>query len=137
MSNPHFVAMSACEDSQERVPSSAASSSGRVEDTGKFISENARDQALLKTIADLRQKQKEQTDAKKKITKELKNAKKRKARIVKKARELSNEDLVEVMRFRARFAGNAAEPVAAASQASKQDADDASSHEGHEGGPSA
>ena len=67
----------------------------------------------------------------------MKNAKKRKARIVRKARELSNEDLIEVMRFRARFAGNAVEPVAAASQASKQDAEDASSPEGREGDPSA
>ena len=121
VSNPHIVAMSACEDSQERVLSSAASSSGRVEDTGKFISENARETALLKTIDDLRKQQKEQAGARKN-TKELENAKKRKARIVRKARELSNEDLVEVMRFRARFAGNAAEPVAARSQASKQDA---------------
>ena len=129
--------MSACEDSQERGPSSAASSSGRVEDTGKFISENARETGLLKTIADLRKQQKEQADARKKITKELKNAKKRNARIVRKARELSNEDLVEVMRFRARFAGNVAEPVAARSQASKQGAEDASSPEGHVGDPSA
>ena len=102
-------------------------------DAGKFIADHGSETALLKTIDDLRKQQKEQADARKKLTKELRNAKKRKARIVKKARELSNEDLVEVMRFRARVAGKEAEPVAAHSHASKHNGEDESRPQGHEG----
>ena len=102
-------------------------------DAGKFIADHGSETALLKTIDDLRKQQKEQAGARKKLTKELRNAQKAKGQGHEKARELSNEDLVEVMRFRARVAGKEAEPVAAHSHASKHNGEDESRPQGQEG----
>jgi hypothetical protein len=70
---------------------------------------------LLQQIARLKREQNLMRANKKKIAKELRNAERRKARLKRKARQLTDTDLVEVIRLRATAsAENAATKVEAA-----------------------
>ena len=81
---------------------------------------------LLNHIADLRRQQKEARDARAKLSKELKNATRKKKRLQRKARQLSNQDLLQVLSMRE--ASAAASPntgeASAAKAPAKQDADE-------------
>ena len=57
-------------------------------------------QELLNAIADLKQQQMTLRAQKKKVSKELRNAEKKKTRLKKKARQLSDKDLVTVLQMR-------------------------------------
>ena len=57
-------------------------------------------QELLNAIADLKQQQATLGAQKKKVSKELRNAEKKKTRLKKKARQLSDKDLVTVLQMR-------------------------------------
>ena len=125
--------MAALKDSPEKASGSAASSSAATLDASLFVSQHGRDDNLLQTIDRLKKQQAEHAAAKKKVATELRNCKKRKMRIVHKAKELTNEDLVEVLRFRAKGGDKQAEPLAADSQQSETNGESASPVEDQQG----
>ena len=57
-------------------------------------------EALLQSITRLKAEQKAMREAKKNVTKSLRNAEKRRARLKKRARQLSDVDLVAVLQMR-------------------------------------
>jgi len=63
---------------------------------------------LHQEIEELKKAQQAARDAKKKATKDLRNAVKKKQRVMKKARELTNADLVEVITLRQQAAAQRA-----------------------------
>ena len=63
-------------------------------------------EALTGSIARMKEEQKNMKDAKNKLTKDLKNAEKRRSRLKKRARALSDADLVAVLQMR----GTVAQP---------------------------
>ena len=73
--------------------SGAASTGGGAAETRPRIS-------LTAQIAALKQAQREAKDMKTKATKELRNAKRRKSRLVKKAKQLTTDDLAAVLECR-------------------------------------
>ena len=76
-------------------------------------------------ILDLKAEQKRAREAKLKITKELRNAEKRRQRLKKRAKQLSDSDLLAVMTLRSAEQGmrkrEAGEPTAAAAAAEHSD----------------
>ena len=62
----------------------------------------AKAKSIVDEIGALKQKQKEARDLKKQISKDLRNAEKRRQRLKKRARQLTDSDLVAVMTLRAR-----------------------------------
>jgi FtsZ-binding cell division protein ZapB len=72
-------------------------------------------EALESAIARLRTEQKTMREKRKQIHKELKNAEKRRSRLKKRARQLSDADLVAVLQMRAAAPGNDTNSGASAS----------------------
>ena len=89
---------------QENVAGQGSSSSSSISSTTSWMQQHSNEDDLLDTIQRLKEQQKEQRLERKALTKSIRNAKKRKGRLLKKAKELTNEDLIEVMRFRVRKA---------------------------------
>ena len=108
-----FVGMSDARNSDE-VPSggaerggqipaataSASSTAGDVQVGGDSMSGGPRARTLFEQIEDLKKAQQRAREAKKKASMDLRNAVEKKQRVMKKARELSNSDLVEVIALR-------------------------------------
>ena len=65
------------------------------------------DEALLNSIDRLKREQKAMKDHKKKLTKDLRNAEKRRSRLKKRARQLSDADLVAVLQMRGSLSSSA------------------------------
>ena len=107
--------------SQKRCAGESSSSSSALAKANDFVAQHGREHDLLETIQALRKEQKEQREKRKQITKSLRNAKKRKMRIQKKAQALSNEDLVELMKLRSFAVTKEPEPVAGSGQGQKKD----------------
>ena len=102
-----------------RPGSSADDEPTAVADSG------AKQKNILQEISALKAEQKRARDAKSKITKELRNAEKRRQRLKKRAKQLSDADLVAVMTLRSAEQGlrnkDADEPTAAAVAAEQSD----------------
>ena len=85
----------------------------------------ASQKSILQEILALKAEQKRARDAKSKITKELRNAEKRRQRLKRRAKQLSDADLVAVMTLRSAEHGlrnkDADEPTAAAVPAEQSD----------------
>ena len=82
----------------------------------------AKAKSIVDEIGALKQKQKEARDLKKQISKDLRNAEKRRQRLKKRARQLTDADLVAVMTLRAR--GKEVNAAGAAGVNSSQDAEE-------------
>ena len=89
---------------QENFAGQGSSSSSTISSTTSWMQQHSNEDDLLDTIQRLKEQQKEQRLERKALTKSIRNATKRKGRLLKKAKELTNEDLIEVMRFRVRKA---------------------------------
>ena len=89
---------------QENFAGQGSSSSSSISSATSWMQQHSNEDDLLDTIQRLKEQQKEQRLERKALTKSIRNATKRKGRLLKKAKELTNEDLIEVMRFRVRKA---------------------------------
>jgi hypothetical protein len=94
---------------REQTPSAASSSadaatsigsSSGTASAGGGAAESQAKISLTAQIAALKQAQREAKDMKTKATKELRNAKRRKSRLVKKAKQLTTDDLAAVLECR-------------------------------------
>jgi hypothetical protein len=90
--------------------------------------------SLYEQIAELKEEQKKAQEEKKRVARELRNASRRKGRVMRKARELNNRDLAEVITMRQEVAkakqikaeqeeGDARAAAAAASAADSEPAE--------------
>lgn len=104
-----FAAAAASADREEAVPSAASASAGvaggvaDVEGLGTAMDKLKTalpDDALSESIQKLKDQQKALRDEKVKLTKDLRNAERRKKRLRSRARQLTDEDLVQVLMFR-------------------------------------
>lgn len=94
------AAAAAAGPAQEDARSSATSASALARVcAAPGINERAED--LCKQIAKLQKEQKTNREQRKKVTKDLKNARRRKTRLTTTAKRLSDEDLMAVMQMRA------------------------------------
>ena len=103
---PHSITSSLLTLRSNPGPMAACSSAGPdVEEQDatnmqRFVEGSKRGAQLLQDIDDLRKKQKEKRDEKKRLNKELKLAVRKRARLRTRARMLSNDDLFDVMALR-------------------------------------
>ena len=93
---------SPCAEGSSPAPVGQPGSSSDILVASTDNEKGAKAKSIVDEIGALKQKQKEARDLKKQISKDLRNAEKRRQRLKKRARQLTDADLVAVMTLRAR-----------------------------------
>ena len=93
---------SPCAEGSSPAPVGQPGSSSDILVASTDNEKGAAGKSIVDEIGALKQKQKEARDLKKQISKDLRNAEKRRQRLKKRARQLTDADLVAVMTLRAR-----------------------------------
>jgi len=108
-------------DEQGKIPSQTCAQEVSGGDVASSSLGSSPRKPLHQEIEELKKAQQAARDAKKKATKDLRNAVKKKQRVMKKARELTNADLVEVITLRQQAA---AQRAALKSEATKKEGEE-------------